>query len=1211
MSTTMNTKTFLHRTAAALLIAMLLFAVLPAAQVEATSETIISAASGSWESGAWPDTQRSGTITVTANDANVVGTGTAFLTELSVGNILKTAGVTHTQIGAVASITDDTHLTLSNLPGTNRTDIFYTVQGVGPADNAEIASGHTVTIGTNPISQTGNVTVDAGGTLIVSKTGTILSTLSVDGTVSADESADFGELVVNSGGTLDAAGTGTTVAYTASALTINSGGTANISRNFTVDSEAIIAGTINFSSNSTTSRAMSFLSPVTLNSGAAWNEPASGNNGANNSYTFFSDFTNNAATFLATSTTSTHSFGGNGMTLAGSTETAIAKVDVAGTYTNTGILTVGSALSGTGALTNNAGATLNLGGSVTILTLANAGTINRTGSGSMSTALTNTGTINLGSTGSITGSITNNAGGTVNITNSGALSNFDNATATSLLNISDLTPPSFATLTVTTPGNTVEYSGQGDQTVKSTTYSNLVFSGSGNKSISMSSGSTLATGNLSITETAKASITGQNLAVNSLSLGGFGKINGTWGSSSSAATNKDDTFFAATIGYLNVATDSRATQTIEFTSSAPTNAEIGGTYTPTATATSGLPVTLAIDLSSSAVCSMSAGDVTFNANGTCLINANQAGNANYQPAPQAQQSIAVKINQTIQFTSTAPANAAVGGTYTPTATATSGLPVTLTIDSSSSSVCSISAGDVTFNANGTCLINANQSGDGNYQAAPQVQQSIAVKTNQTIQFTSTAPTDALAGGATYTPTATATSGLTVTFTINPSASAVCSISAGVVSFKTVGTCVINANQPGNANYYPAPQVQQSFAVHYKHTDVHVRIAGTEPTGSPFTLQQGAGARKKFALNNGPVQVNGANPISKVITAERVIYNVNGVGTSLSDMMALPNNQLYNIYWLPWYNNKTMTTQLQIANVSTSSASIQIFIGGKLLPGSSFSLLAGKSASRTFLGIDAGPVRIVSNVKIVASERVTYKVNNVNTSYSELMALPENRLNKVYWLPWYNNKTMESQLQIANVSNSAATVKVFIGGTLKGSFSLAKGASITKTYAGIDKGPVKIVSTVNILASERTIYKVNTVPVSYTEVMGLPTSQLDTTYWLPWYTNTSTINSLLQIANVSASPANVRVYINRTQVASFTIPVGGSVRKSFAGLDKGVVKIVSNVKIVAGVQVIYKVNSKITSYSQMTALPNKLLDSKYWLPWYNNKTMISQLLFGMP
>ncbi len=83
--------------------------------------------------------------------------------------------------------------------------------------------------------------------------------------------------------------------------------------------------------------------------------------------------------------------------------------------------------------------------------------------------------------------------------------------------------------------------------------------------------------------------------------------------------------------------------------------------------------------------------------------------------------------------------------------------------------------------------------------------------SQTISFTSTAPTNATVGG-TYTPTATATSGLGVLFSID-GASAGCSLSSGLVTFiSPAGVCIIDANQPGNASYAPAPQVQQIFSV---------------------------------------------------------------------------------------------------------------------------------------------------------------------------------------------------------------------------------------------------------------------------------------------------------------------------------------------------------------------------------------------------------------
>ena len=131
------------------------------------------------------------------------------------------------------------------------------------------------------------------------------------------------------------------------------------------------------------------------------------------------------------------------------------------------------------------------------------------------------------------------------------------------------------------------------------------------------------------------------------------------------------------------------------------------------------------------------------------------------------------------------------------ASASSGLAVAF---STASAACSVTtAGTVTLLAVGTCTIAADQAGAANWTAAPQVTQSFAVGAalgSQTITFTSTAPSTASVGGATYTVTAAGGgSGNPVIFTIDAAASAVCSISLAVVSFLTVGTCTINANQP--------------------------------------------------------------------------------------------------------------------------------------------------------------------------------------------------------------------------------------------------------------------------------------------------------------------------------------------------------------------------------------------------------------------------------
>jgi hypothetical protein len=255
---------------------------------------------------------------------------------------------------------------------------------------------------------------------------------------------------------------------------------------------------------------------------------------------------------------------------------------------------------------------------------------------------------------------------------------------------------------------------------------------------------------------------------------------------------------------------SKNSQHIEFTSSAPGSATIGGpVYAVAVTATSGLAVSLSSGTPS--VCSLSGATVRFIAAGTCTVDGNQAGDASYQAAPEAQQSFTVgKHPQLVTFTSSAPSPATVGGpVYAVSATASSKLVVALS--SGTPSVCSLAGSIVSFVAVGTCTIDANQAGNGEYGAAPETQQSFAVsRRSQVIEFTSSPPGSATVGGAFYSVSATATSGLALL--LSSGSPAVCSVAGSTVSLLAVGICTIDANQTGNSEYDAALEVQQSFAV---------------------------------------------------------------------------------------------------------------------------------------------------------------------------------------------------------------------------------------------------------------------------------------------------------------------------------------------------------------------------------------------------------------
>lgn len=364
----------------------------------------------------------------------------------------------------------------------------------------------------------------------------------------------------------------------------------------------------------------------------------------------------------------------------------------------------------------------------------------------------------------------------------------------------------------------------------------------------------------------------------------------------------------------------KGTQTVSFSTSAPATAVVAGiTYTPAGTATSGLATTITVDAAASTVCSISGGVVSHIGVGTCVLDINQAGNGNYNAATQVQQSYTVsKGSQTVSFTSTAPASAVVAGTtYTPTGTATSGLTPVITVDATASTVCSISGGIVSFLTAGTCKLDINQSGNTNYNAAPQVQQTFTVgKGTQTVSFSSTAPASAVVAGTTYTPTGTATSGLTPAITVDATSSAVCSISGGIVSFLTAGTCMLDINQSGNSNYNAATQVQQSFAVG-KGAQV-ISFPVQSPNSQTFV------ASGTFAIN--PVATGGASGNAITYTSTTIaICSVTGTTVTMTSVgtCTIAANQAGNTD----YNAATQVTQ----NVAIGQASQTITFGAQSSP----------------------------------------------------------------------------------------------------------------------------------------------------------------------------------------------------------------------------------------------------------------------------------------
>ncbi|MGA3080961.1 MAG: kelch repeat-containing protein [Terracidiphilus sp.] len=259
--------------------------------------------------------------------------------------------------------------------------------------------------------------------------------------------------------------------------------------------------------------------------------------------------------------------------------------------------------------------------------------------------------------------------------------------------------------------------------------------------------------------------------------------------------------YGAAIGSATINVTGTTAQTITF--GAIATQTVGTPLTLSATASSGL--TVGFISTAKNVCTVSGTTATFIASGACTIDANQAGDSTYAAATMVPQSFSVNSEtQTITFG--AIATQIVGTPLTLSATASSGL--TVGFISTTKNVCTVSGTAATFIASGACIIDANQAGNSAYAAAPQVQESFTVNGEvQTITFGAIA---AQTVGTPLTLSATASSGLTVSFI--SATTSVCTVSGTTATFIASGTCTIDVNQAGNSTYAAATMVPQGFIV---------------------------------------------------------------------------------------------------------------------------------------------------------------------------------------------------------------------------------------------------------------------------------------------------------------------------------------------------------------------------------------------------------------
>jgi sugar lactone lactonase YvrE len=290
----------------------------------------------------------------------------------------------------------------------------------------------------------------------------------------------------------------------------------------------------------------------------------------------------------------------------------------------------------------------------------------------------------------------------------------------------------------------------------------------------------------------------------------------TGGTHSITASYPGNSNYSSVTSSAVTVTVTKASQTITFT---PVPASVTYGASPialAATASSGLAVTF----SATGPATVSGNTLTFTGTGSVVVTANQGGNGNYSAAPAVTQTIKVaKATPTAVLTSSE-TSGPYGAPVTLTATLAgsgTGAPPTGTVTFLNGST---SVGTGTLNSSGvatltlttlpigTDSLKASYVGDSNYATATSPATSVTVnKGTQTITFPQLASPVAY-GVSPIKLSATASSGLTVSF----SATGPATVSGSTLTITGVGSVTVTASQAGNSSYSAAAPVQQTVTV---------------------------------------------------------------------------------------------------------------------------------------------------------------------------------------------------------------------------------------------------------------------------------------------------------------------------------------------------------------------------------------------------------------
>ena len=426
-------------------------------------------------------------------------------------------------------------------------------------------------------------------------------------------------------------------------------------------------------------------------------------------------------------------------------------------------------------------------------------------------------------------------------------------------------------------------------------------------------------------------------------------------------------------------------------------------FDPGAYATSGLPVYYSID--NPLVATFVNGKIHITGVGTTSITCSQSGNADNYPADNIVQSLTVlRGSQSINLPVLNDVKCGDPNIF-PGATATSSLPVTYT--SSNTSVAVILGNQIHIVGSGTTTITALQSGNANYNPAPNVSTLLTVnKSDQLITFDPIAPIDY---EDIYLNPAISNANLPIEYSSSNTNVAV--IINGSIHVVGSGTAEITAMQSGNMNFFPAVPVSKILTINKISQTISFEILPNKIFGdADFSISAASTSNLPvtFSSSNTAVATVIGNIVhilsagNTIITAQQsgndtyleaiAVTNILSI-TSQTQEINFPSFQIYKYGDADIPLNATATSGYPVSYFS-DNINVAVIIGNNIqIVGPGIANITAKQSG----DINYQPAGDVSNIFIVnkssqtitfnALSSVVYGASDVTLSATSSSGLP--------------------------------------------------------------------------------------------------------------------------------------------------------------------------------------------------------------------------------